>query len=86
MDETPSLDVLLIMGGLNAKVEVDNRGKESTMGKQGLWDANDNGDRLATFCLEHRLVIEGTIFEHKNIHEHGAPQTGTHKTKLITSS
>ena len=57
------------MGDLNAKVGVyvDNQGKESIMGSQGLRDVNDNGDRLATFRQENRLVIEGTIFEHKNI-------------------
>ena len=68
VDETPSHDVLLIMGDLNAKVGVDNQVKESTMGRQGLGDANDNGDRLITFCQENRLVI-GTIFEQKNIHK-----------------
>ena len=57
------------MGDLNAKVGVDNQGKESTMGRQGLRDANGNGDRLITFCQENRLVIGGTIFEHKNIHK-----------------
>ena len=57
------------MGDLNAKVGVDNQGKESTMGRQGLGDANDNGDRLITFCQENRLEIGGTIFEHRNIHK-----------------
>ena len=70
VDETaPSHAVLLIMGGLNAKVGVDNQGKESTMGRQGLGDANDNGDRLTTFCQENRLAIGGTIFQHKNNHK-----------------
>ena len=54
---------------LQASVGVDNQGKESTMGRQRLGDANDNGDRLITFCQENRLVIGGTIFEHKNIHK-----------------
>ena len=57
VDETPSHDVLLIMGGLNAKVGVD----KARQGK-------DNENRLTTFCQENRLVIGGTIFEHKNIH------------------
>ena len=43
VDETPSHDVLVIMGDLNAKVGVDNQRKEGTMGRQGLGDANDNG-------------------------------------------
>ena len=51
------------MGDLNAKEGVENQGKESTMGRQGLGDAYDNGDRLTTFCQENRLVIRGTIFD-----------------------
>jgi len=39
------------------------------MGKQGIGDANDNGDRLTTFCQENRLVIGGTILKHKNNHK-----------------
>ena len=69
VDETPTHDVLLIMGDLNAKVGIDNQGKENTMGTQGLGVANDNGDRLTSFCQENKLVIGGTIFEHKNIHK-----------------
>ena len=69
VDETPTHDVLLIMGDLNAKVGIDNQGKENTMGRQGLGVANGNGDRLTSFCQENKLVIGGTIFEHKNIHK-----------------
>ena len=69
VDETPSHDVLLIMGDLNAKVGSKNEGKESTMGKQGMGEINDNGERLTALCQENRLVIGGTIFEHKNIHK-----------------
>ena len=69
VDETPSHDVLLIMGDLNAKVGSNNKGKETIMGKHGLGDINDNGERLTSFCQENRLVIGGTIFQHKNIHK-----------------
>ena len=69
VDETSSPDVLLIMGDLNVKVETDNQGKASTMGRQGIGDANNNGDSLTTFCQENRLVIGGTILKHKNIHK-----------------
>ena len=39
VDDTPSYDVLLIMGDLSAKVGVDNQGQESTVGRQGIGDA-----------------------------------------------
>ena len=38
------------------------------MGKHGLGTMNDNGERLLSFCMEHKLVIGGTIFTHKKIH------------------
>ena len=67
VDEKPAHDVLLIMGDLNAKEGVDCQGKESTKGRQGLGDANDNEDRLTTFCQENRLVIGGTIFDSNTV-------------------
>lgn len=39
------------------------------MGKHGLGDINDNGERLTSLYQEKRLVIGNTIFEHKNIHK-----------------
>ena len=69
VDETPRHDVLLVMGDLNAKVGSDNEGKEGTMGREGLGDGNNNGERLSTFCQENNLVIGGTLFMHKNIHK-----------------
>lgn len=48
VDETPSHDVLLIMGDLNAKVGRNNQDKEGTMGQQGLGNCNNNGERLST--------------------------------------
>ena len=30
---------------------------------------NDNGDRLADFCLNNSCIIRGTIFPHKDIHK-----------------
>ena len=55
------------MSDLNAKEGVDCQGKESTKGRQGLGDANDNEDRLTTFCQENRLVIRGTIFDSNTV-------------------
>ncbi|XP_061176934.1 craniofacial development protein 2-like [Saccostrea echinata] len=69
IEETPVHDVLLILGDLNAKVGTNNEGKESIMGKYGCGVINNNGSRLVDFCQENKLVIGGTIFQHKNIHK-----------------
>ncbi|XP_055997865.1 craniofacial development protein 2-like [Ostrea edulis] len=69
VDDTPSHDVLLILGDLNAKVGKCNQGKETIMGQQGIGECNNNGERLCTFCQENDLVIGGTIFMHKDIHK-----------------
>ena len=37
------------------------------MGKHGLGQRNDNGERLCEFCDMNELVITGTLFPPKNI-------------------
>ena len=54
---------------MNAKVGNSNQGYETIMGKHALGEMNDNGQRLADFCLEHDLVIGGSVFPHKTIHK-----------------
>lgn len=56
-------------GKINTKVGSNNNGKANIMGKHGLGDINDNGDRLTSLYQEKTLVIGSTIFEHKNIHK-----------------
>ncbi|EDO41726.1 predicted protein, partial [Nematostella vectensis] len=56
-------------GDLNAKVGTDNTNYERAMGVYGCGTMNNNGGRLADFCLNNDLVNGGTIFPHKNIHK-----------------
>ena len=49
-------------------VDVKNDFYDQLMGSHGLGSMNDNGDRLVSFCTEHKLVIGGTMFPHKKIH------------------
>ena len=44
-------------------------GKERYMGKYGIGQLKDNGERLVGICEQNNLIIGGTIFPHKNIHE-----------------
>lgn len=39
------------------------------MGKESIGYITDNGSRLCDFYEENDLVIEGTIFQYKKIHE-----------------
>ena len=69
IDRTPRHDILIVMGDLNAKVGADNVGYESCMGREGVGEMTDNGQRFADMCLENGLVIGGTVFRHKTIHK-----------------
>ena len=62
-------DIVIVMGDLNAKVGDDNKDVEGIMGKHGLGNINDNGERLCDFCSMNGLVITGTCFPHRTTHK-----------------
>ena len=62
-------NIVIVMGDFNAKVSSDNRGYEEIMGRQGLGEMNDNGERFADLCAENNLVIGGSVFHHRRIHK-----------------
>ena len=39
------------------------------MGKEGLVEMNNNGEKFVDFCATHNLVIGGSVFKHKWIHK-----------------
>ena len=57
------------MGDLNAKIGSINRGFEEVMGQQGLRIVNENGELILDLCAFNRMVIGGSIFQHKRIHK-----------------
>ena len=67
-DEVPRLDMLLVLGDLNAQVGTVNIGMEDTLGQHGVGTANDNGERLVQFGRINGMVIGGSIFPQKDIH------------------
>ena len=69
IDRRPRRNMIVVMGDLNAKIGSDNEGYEAVMGKEGLGEMNDNGERFADFCDIQDLVIGGSVFPHRKIHK-----------------
>ncbi|VDP82409.1 unnamed protein product [Schistosoma mattheei] len=69
IEKCPRKDPTILMGDLNAKVGIDDTGYEDIMGRHGLGERNENGERFANLCAFNKLVIGDTIFPHKRIHK-----------------
>ncbi|VDO90785.1 unnamed protein product [Schistosoma margrebowiei] len=69
VEKCQTKDLTILMGDFNAKVGTDNTGYEDIMGRHGLGERNENGERFANLCAFNKLVIGGTIFPHKCIHK-----------------
>lgn len=65
----PRRNIIFTMGDFNAKIGSNNQGYEEVMGKQGLGEMNENGERFANLCATTSLVIGGSFFQHKQIHK-----------------
>ena len=63
VNKTPKSDILLIMGDLNAKVGEGNSQWETVMGKYGIGNINDRGEKLLTFCATNNLCLTNTMFK-----------------------
>jgi flagellum-specific peptidoglycan hydrolase FlgJ len=61
--------ITILMGDLNAKIGEQNAGYERVMGKYGLGNMNENGERLADLCMMQDMVVGGSIFQHKDVHK-----------------
>lgn len=53
----------------NARVSRENCNHEITLGKHRVGAMNYNGERLYGFCENNGLTVEGTLFQHKEIHK-----------------
>ena len=63
-------NVKIVMGDLNAKVEMDNKGREEVMGRHGVRaEMNGNGVKWTDFCQVNELVIGGMLFPHRECHK-----------------
>ncbi|VDP31675.1 unnamed protein product [Schistosoma margrebowiei] len=69
VEKCQTKDLTILMGDFSAKVGTDNTGYEDIMGRHGLGERNENGERFANLCGFNKLVIGGTLFPHKRIHK-----------------
>ena len=69
LDKRNKHDLLIFTGDMNAKVGEENWDYDKVMGKHGLGQRNENGERLCDFCDMNELVITGTLLPPKNIHK-----------------
>ena len=63
LELTPKIDVLFIIGDLNAKVGTQEI--SGVTGKFGLRVQNEAGQKLIKFCQENALVIPNTLFQQR---------------------
>ena len=69
IDNTPVGDIKILMGNMNAKLGLDNTGRELIMGREALGEMNENGELFVDFCAFNELVIGGSVFKHRDIHK-----------------
>ena len=72
--ETPKLDILIVMGDLNAKVGGSREEIEEVVGPfTAAEETNENGETLVDLCFSNNLFLSKTLFKHKaleNVQEH----------------
>jgi hypothetical protein len=57
------------MEDFNANVGYNNTGYEQTMGRHGIGQMNENGERFAELCANNKFNIGVSIFAHKRIYK-----------------
>ena len=62
----PSKDITILLGDFNSKIgatQTDHHMRQ-VVGNYGLGERNESGEKLIDFCLQRRLSIMNTYFEH----------------------
>uniref|UniRef100_A0A183KJT2 Endo/exonuclease/phosphatase domain-containing protein n=1 Tax=Schistosoma curassoni TaxID=6186 RepID=A0A183KJT2_9TREM len=65
----PAKNLTILMGDLNVMVGMDNTGYEDIMGRHGLRERNENGERFANLSAFNKMIIGRTMFPHKRVHK-----------------
>ncbi|VDO85234.1 unnamed protein product [Schistosoma margrebowiei] len=69
IEKCPRNNLTSVMGDLNAKVGIDNTRYEDIIGRHGLEERNENGERFENLCAFNRLVTGSTIYPRSCIHK-----------------
>jgi len=70
-DNFPKYHMKILLGDFNAKVGRENIFKPKTGNESLHQDSKDNGVRIVNFPTSKYLVVNSTIFPHRNIHKYG---------------
>jgi exonuclease III len=69
-DKFPKYHKKILLGDLNAKVGREDIFKP-TIGNESLHEiSNDNGVRVVSFATSKNLLVNSTMFPHRNIHKY----------------
>jgi len=63
-------DVVMVIGDFNSKVGRDNSGFEDIMGRFGVGDRSERGERMLEFCQRNQLSVTNTYFYHREQHRY----------------
>ena len=74
---------IIIMGDFNARVGNKTDGKNGVMGRYGEEIVNNNGRRFIDFCIQNRLIIQNTFFQHKDCHKYRRKKKGRNEKSII---
>ena len=81
ISHTSNQDFLIVMGDWNSKV--GDRSDYPVVGKYGLGNKNDAGDRMIDFCKINELFISNTMFQqHKRRLYTWTSPNGLHKNQI----
>jgi len=67
INKIPKRDALILMGDFNAKVGAGDENTRAVIGRYGIGQRNERGDRLLDFCYVNNLCITNTRFKQAKI-------------------
>ncbi|XP_067126340.1 craniofacial development protein 2-like [Centruroides vittatus] len=69
VDMIPQTELIILIGDFNAHTGMDRSGWETTVGKFGYGEINDNRQCLLSFAASNSLIIGNTCFQHPLKHQ-----------------